>query len=1123
MRQKYHQHKKQRSRQNPPQSQQHAERCRSQQAKAPDVGPLSSDSVISVSSSIPYEPRSTLAPLSQQENSRSKNGYLKTQRGQKAGKTSPVESQQSVPAETDHQNHEAGSSRHRQSTPVKIVSGAGGEGQNRVMDLDISCIPQSSSPSNQVSSQTDTGVRAVHAKSKFSSLFAKYGREGENEDNGGGGLMDADVEKSALMSILDSSVDNVEPINKGCDRQSEEIGRRKTVEIERAGHEEETNVTVHDAENRISSTIKQRLTMMEGREKLREEVIEPDLFTEEARQAAGRLVYTKDGCGKSVPKKREGGKAKEKSKRKHDKRDMTAGRKHRKSFENAESDVPEFKKDGGKRVKRSIGKSVVIDESDSDSPSYSPIMGSEESDMSSDFVDDSKVDESSVNQSRSASNKRSSEVKHQSKSETQNKKVKVSRPTAEQATSKSLKTDKGKVKRKRRDSEAKSKGNVGVKSLDKESSSIKETKQADKIAKISGSTLSKLKQFSFSGSDQDDNFSGSVEAKKSGKGSPEAESKEDTDGSWNRINSTVHNQTEDSHVGVDKSQYDDGEENNEERNKNISDGCKNKNVAGNFTSADEKPSKRQTGQASRGKAAHEGDTKDKAEENRELSSFFSRFKYSKDKPDSLTDRDSPSLSRVKPDSRAEKKESHALSLEQGKNAAPSKDMNQASTGPDQTRQGKTDFPSKPCFNTSECLGDEDDLFEFDEDCVQDASPFFVSKVQEAEKMDNSTVKPNVPTANKFLKFVKISSNPAHHSSPTLTKKPKNLQNTLEKPPPESSGPIDKSLTTSNISSRQIAKNTKQHEHLLEDQPVLQKSSSRECIKNNLLLHRSDHVPPELDKMTSLSQLSQKSSSSQVFSQKQSFRNFKFTKLKSGTEQPVSNFNTESIRTSVDLPMKTVKMSAAPERLLHSQSSHGDNSQPPGSVPYMGIGSSPTTLVSQNIVRQNSNTCIPLASSLALDAGDKDNTKKNTNAGSFKFRSVQSNCLESNRTDTNVSLTHRNSEKNVHTSVDEPNHNMDPNTFLHRQTIFQPLQNNSQLRVTSGTVTAGPGSTLNTKGSKTQAPAWLSRLKNKSGHLSSTPLSSSSSATAAAAPLNKFISQAQDLSDGELDDLLDVDL
>ncbi|KAK3796892.1 hypothetical protein RRG08_055726 [Elysia crispata] len=1028
MRQQWQLLKQQRTSKNVMLSQERSGTQKSQQLQPKTTEPLSSESVISISNSLSMssEPGRVLVPsTSQILNAWDKNGCLNSQRLHHTQNNSSREDHQSimVPA-SDNQNEKDMRNKPKQSTPVKVGTQSGNGDENRRIDLDISCISESpaSNIHDTVGQQTKGAVKYTHnqAKSKTSNLFAKYGKEGEDEDDEDYEMMEPDVEKSALMSLLDCSIDNLGPSGKDCNHVGTKSDMTREQKNERAEHGK-TMETEQTAENHISSTIKQRLNMIEDRGKLRED-IEPALFTEEAQKAAGKLVFTKDRVGKCAAKKRQrnGSKIKKdvRSKRHEGKRATC----NKISSESLNDGGRTSKKLKSKQGKHSSKTPPIVEDSDSDGLSYSPMLDIE---ISSDDSSKDGEEISEVNITRSSSN--SKKVKTGMKENDSDSSAEASSISSAETSKKKGKFDESVKQKLDNGKSEKSSLTMTERSADKDSESSVAANSNGKSAKVSLSTLSKLKQFSFSGSDLENNTSSSLNEKSS----PRAKNVETEDGPNTSLNSKTNNDiTKNLQVSVDAISVEKGKENENgccdqqnEKGENESDSVK-------IDSAHIEPSKNFTDLklADRSKTHLNQDSVDRTEDRTALSSFFSRFKFNKDKPDKELDRERFGIADTGVCNAERTKQTPNISEnelgQQGKSTfTKSENLPQIFNSADQAKCTNVHSASKSVFNISESLGDEDDLFEFDEVHVQEASPFFRTKVHLKEKNDDMLLPTNAPSVNKFLKFVKISSNLTHPSS------------------------------------------------------------SDECGGPGI---RNAAVHP---------------------SQKQSFKNFKFTKLK-GVTKPAqvlvgSEFNNS--RNVIDLPEKKT---AAPEDLLHSQSSHGDNSQPPGSIPYMGIGSSPTNFVSESLEPQCSKMVVPFGSPSTFGRPNlKSNTINSSQTGATS-KSVQSSLGDSRLTNSQSK-----SDKDF-SSLEKKSQCMDSRRFQQGSPLSKPAESNVQHKKTFETV-----SLVNSDKKLSKPPSWLSRLQDKCRPLSSTPSSSSSCVV----NQSVFHSQAKDLSDEELNDLLDVDL
>ena len=1078
---------------------------KSQQLQPKTTEPLSSESVISISNSLSMssEPGRVLVPsTSQILNAWDKNGCLNSQRLHHTQNNSSREDHQSimVPA-SDNQNEKDMRNKPKQSTPVKVGTQSGNGDENRRIDLDISCISESpaSNIHDTVGQQTKGAVKYTHnqAKSKTSNLFAKYGKEGEDEDDEDYEMMEPDVEKSALMSLLDCSIDNLGPSGKDCNHVGTKSDMTREQKNERAEHGK-TMETEQTAENHISSTIKQRLNMIEDRGKLRED-IEPALFTEEAQKAAGKLVFTKDRVGKCAAKKRQrnGSKIKKdvRSKRHEGKRATC----NKISSESLNDGGRTSKKLKSKQGKHSSKTPPIVEDSDSDGLSYSPMLDIE---ISSDDSSKDGEEISEVNITRSSSN--SKKVKTGMKENDSDSSAEASSISSAETSKKKGKFDESVKQKLDNGKSEKSSLTMTERSADKDSESSVAANSNGKSAKVSLSTLSKLKQFSFSGSDLENNTSSSLNEKSS----PRAKNVETEDGPNTSLNSKTNNDiTKNLQVSVDAISVEKGKENENgccdqqnEKGENESDSVK-------IDSAHIEPSKNFTDLklADRSKTHLNQDSVDRTEDRTALSSFFSRFKFNKDKPDKELDRERFGIADTGVCNAERTKQTPNISEnelgQQGKSTfTKSENLPQIFNSADQAKCTNVHSASKSVFNISESLGDEDDLFEFDEVHVQEASPFFRTKVHLKEKNDDMLLPTNAPSVNKFLKFVKISSNLTHPSSSDECGGP-GIRNAAVH---VSNGNVSKDVSFKNSENNFIS-TLNQKKNLLKDQSFLQNPQ----LERNINQHqKSSFAFSESENNAVMSQFSQsKSSSSHQPSQKQSFKNFKFTKLK-GVTKPAqvlvgSEFNNS--RNVIDLPEKKT---AAPEDLLHSQSSHGDNSQPPGSIPYMGIGSSPTNFVSESLEPQCSKMVVPFGSPSTFGRPNlKSNTINSSQTGATS-KSVQSSLGDSRLTNSQSK-----SDKDF-SSLEKKSQCMDSRRFQQGSPLSKPAESNVQHKKTFETV-----SLVNSDKKLSKPPSWLSRLQDKCRPLSSTPSSSSSCVV----NQSVFHSQAKDLSDEELNDLLDVDL
>ncbi|RUS90637.1 hypothetical protein EGW08_001634 [Elysia chlorotica] len=422
--------------------------------------------------------------------------------------------------------------------------------------------------------------------------------------------------------------------------------------------------------------------------------------------------------------------------------------------------------------------------------------------------------------------------------------------------------------------------------------------------------------------------------------------------------------------------------------------------------------------------------------------------------------------------------------EQG-NVNSAKSLPHASNLADQANKRIGGTFSKSAFNVSGTLGDEDDLFEFDEDHIQEKSPFFCSKVQVSEKDEKFPAQTKAPAVNKFLKFVKISTVSTPLACTSLGGKD---QHETHKAAPRASPKNFDIEEASKETSDSNTMNANRHKkHLPEEQLVSQNFKSKTIFSPHQKSSSSAAVS-DVENSSVLSQFSQRETfSSHPSSQKQSFKNFKFTKLKGMAKSSVTGSETSACGAATDLPGKST---AAPEDLLHSQSSHGDDSQPPGSVPYMGIGPSPSNSVSQSLKSQNE-SCKFRFSTLGMNSQTSSTSKCN---------SVQSGLTDMGR----ASSESKSNKDLAHVVKDSQ---CTSKLYQHKRPVSNLAKHNS-----------------NTSSSQlrklNKPPTWLSRMKDQSRPLSSTPLSSSSSFA-----MTKLVShsQAKDLSDEELDELLDIDL
>ncbi|GFO31120.1 DNA helicase mcm9-like [Plakobranchus ocellatus] len=1058
------------------------------------------------------EPGRLSVPLSSSVSSRLQSRVvLNSQRAQGAGRSHPIENGDDVLLpNTDRQNESVTDGDPCQSTPICNRLAYENELSGK-MDLDVSCIPESSTP-YQGKRHTE---RNLAPKNKTSGLFAKYGGEAVDDDDRGEEIVETNlsVEKSALMSLLDSSVDNFGSTENECDKSTTNAEEKRGEEGSTKGDKGRL-VTQSGGDNHISSTIKQRLTMIEGREKLRED-LEPDIFMEGAQRSAGRLVLSREGCVKSFPKKKhtEQSVANNGEKSKHCKKRKADSIKQRESRKIMKKMVKRVGKQKEKKVKRSKSISLFEKTCESDSDyglSYSPQL---ESDASSDEFDEARTGEKC-----GTGNDEDNRMKmNQEQDRITSKKLLSSETASEQ----SKKAKKRKVNSDTSQGEWKT-----TNSVDKNVKSITNcTESKDTRTKVSGSTLRKLKQFSFSSSDMDISTSDSVNESfqvensltksrepKNSKGNLKCVADTDSD-------IAVRNKGEDTALCVKEKGAQDKE--NRLANEEPLVGLATNNGDTNNIAKEIMKSREISPQAdSESKAQVENKVDNNPKEsNVDLPSFFSRFQFSKSKTDANVNKKQGEIPNWKHDEVMKKRSNEAAHADNtaGKLLDASKTtkaLRKAESTEDAKQVSKNvNLPTKPCFNASDCLSDEDDLFDFDDndgDNIQEASPFFPSKVvpHKAKQQNNAVGK--AAAANKFLKFVKISS--PHLQPQTVSpgtedfsemKKGK-AHNSASKPFPENSTKDnsypDPVMNVSCITQKCAEETTCGGKLFFTSGKMISSKNSRNHDNQD-----STTCLPESEKLASMPQ-ELPSSSPDPVPQKHTSKKFKFTKLK-GTTKPCAN---------AELP----KTAAAPDCLFHSQSSHGENSQPPGSVPYMGIGFSPTTCISQGKENEDDGSRGP---------SDKPPSKSSSECFSSKFRSGTGgkNAVLHRFTESCETDKFRLSSADAHKKLNQPAHS-DTNrqcvsiikpvgstttSLQHKQPNLKTSANSSSAKLSSRAVEL---SALNG-----EPPAWLTRLKGLAKPLSSTPtpLSSSSSSLSAA----KLASQVRDLSDDELDDLLNADL
>ncbi|GFS19589.1 DNA helicase MCM9-like [Elysia marginata] len=1089
------QHRQQQSRENLPQSLQHSQSHRARKPKPGNSGPLPSESVINISASscTPIEKGGHEGPSSTQGQSTAitSNEILKSQRVHSKESYSVKKNLQSVQSSDANcgKDGELGG-RLFQSTPMKSAAPSVSEDQNRI-SLDISCILESSDSCTQVSHQND-GAKDIGSKSKKGNLFVKYGvkygGEAESKEDEEWDMMEleAEDEKSALMSLLDTSVDNLGVKHRKCDNEGVGNDKKKVGEGERVQHGEMFVSDCGGGENHISSTIKQRLTLMEGREKLRED-LEPDLFPALAQKPTGRLVYSKDNCSRNASKKRqrESSTLKGDAKSKQPKKEVSKGK--RKS---SKSEERKSKKGKSKQMNSSENKVISSEGSDCDSPSYSPRLDSE---LSSFDLDEDSEDFDELGVDKSISTKKKTKTENKRKTCTQ----KDREGTTTDLASKNLKAKKRSYTNKKEnlDKRANEQHTETVKSSHNCVESSIQTHQEDKKAKISVTTLSKLKQFSFSGSDLDANRPSSTDencAAKTGDGKVLGEP------------NTPINLTAKSNVKDDQQLWENKtlKKNQGKVKKKFSVECKN-------DPADEESSKAVSNLKNRGDKSglidgsateeKDGGSDTKEKDGAELTSFFARFKFNKDKHGSL---DTTGQSGKIGNSNSEQTHSGVDSknkiVDEGKNwSKTKKQVSDHAAG--HIKDEASNLSSKPSFKVQDTLSDEEDLFEFDENLPSEVSPFFGSKFPENEKNHEMPQQINAPFENPFPNLATVSSL---------------AQNSLSN---KSSGPVIK--RTFHAASKDFIKSSEHmrilasksdidnvHESKQSGSRLEQSALEMPQLKRNSEYNQCGHgqqkqsTISEADNNSLSSQFSQQPCSSPRQSSQKHFRNFKFTKLKGVTNTALKRSDSENSKTLAEL---SKKLPTVPDGLLNSQSSHGDNSQPPGSVPYMGIGSSPTTLASQTVNCDYSNSSVPYSSSL----------------GSHHIQTNTRNKAQTNSRLTSISnfdAVKEMSGRDFSTFRKKP-HITDKNDSKHGQPLSKPSGNSFEHRRTPEVQLVGESSMSVGNSRLGKPPAWLSRLQDKTGQSSSTPLSSSSSV------ISKFVSQAKDLSDEELDDLLDVDL
>ncbi|RUS90636.1 hypothetical protein EGW08_001633 [Elysia chlorotica] len=510
LRQQWQQLKQQRTHRKVSQSQQQPWTNNSQEPQRENTKPLLSDSVISIpeSMSLSSEPCRVSVPSSSEV---LQNGCSNSQIWHDTEIRFSKENQQSLSLpESDCQKDEDIGSKPCQSTPVKRDTQIGNSCQKRRLDLDISCIPESPASNKHFSpsQQTEVSAKSIGTKSKTSNLFAKYGVEDENkdEDNEYCEMMDLDVEKTAFASLLDYSVDQLGLSVKDSNVECTESGVKG--DMRGKAEDKGSTSTQQTGHNHISSTIKHRLTMMEGRENLRDDV-EPSVISEQAQKTAGKLVFTKDGVGKGKSKKRQRneGKAKKDLESKQHMGEMTTLR--RKQSKSSSGERKSSKKNEGKHVEKSSEKFHPLEESDSDGLSYSPKLDLE---ISSDEFSDNGKEMYKDNTSKPKSNAK--KAKTDIKDNESASPVHASSISLIKMSKKGRKFDKN-VKRKL-DGEKSENPSLEIRSVDKDElsgqthTSGQSKNSAVKSSEVSRSTLSKLKQFSFSGSDLENSTSSSL-------------------------------------------------------------------------------------------------------------------------------------------------------------------------------------------------------------------------------------------------------------------------------------------------------------------------------------------------------------------------------------------------------------------------------------------------------------------------------------------------------------------------------------------------------------------------------------------------------------------------------------